>query len=124
MSSPSRRTINRSQARGLKGRASVSLLAAVGLLALSACLFVRAAPSEEPIPPTLTPDAATITQRVTLSDGTRTGGEVSFVGTGFTPGAIVSIFVALPDGTIVPVADLATINANPPPPAAPSPTRP
>jgi hypothetical protein len=89
------------------------------MLVLSACLFVRAAPSEEPVAATLTPDAATITQRISLSDGTRTGGEVSFVGTGFTPGAIVSIFVAFPDGTVVTVADLATINANPPPPCCP-----
>jgi hypothetical protein len=99
----------------------LSLVLMLCMLILSACLFVHAAPSEEPVAATLVPDSPIITQRVSLSDGTRKGGEVSFVGSGFAPGAIVSIFVALPDGTVVSVTNIADIAANPPPPCCPQP---
>src|SRR4051812_35766459 len=63
---------------------------------------------------TLKASATSITQRVTLSDGTTSGGTVEFVGNGFGPGEVVSIYVTLPDGRVFPVVNQNGV-ATPPP---------
>lgn len=78
--------------------------------ALIAVSFIAtAAATSEPSEPSLIASASDIKQRVTLSDGTRIGGEVTFAGAGFAPGALISIFVTYPDGTVVPAVNVATI---------------
>lgn len=62
---------------------------------------------------TLKADKTTTTQRVRLSDGTNSGDTVQFVGNGFGPGEVVSIFITFPDGRVFPVVNLNGI-ANPP----------
>lgn len=62
---------------------------------------------------TLKADTTSIKQRVILSDGTNSGGTVQFVGNGFGPGEIASIYVTFPDGRVFPVVNLNGI-ANPP----------
>jgi len=62
---------------------------------------------------TLKADVTSIKQRVILSDGTNSGGTVQFVGNGFGPGEIVSIYVTFPDGRVFPVVNLNGV-ANPP----------
>lgn len=62
---------------------------------------------------TLKPDTTSIKQRVLLSDGTASGGTVQFVGNGFGPGEIVSIYVTLPDGRVFAAVNQNGI-ANPP----------
>jgi hypothetical protein len=63
---------------------------------------------------TLKADKATTTQRVILSDGTNSGDTVQFVGNGFGPGEVVSIYITFPDGRVFPVVNL-NGTASPPP---------
>jgi hypothetical protein len=62
---------------------------------------------------TLKADKATTTQRVILSDGTNSGDTVQFVGNGFGPGEVVSIYLTFPDGRVFPVVNLNGVS-NPP----------
>jgi len=76
--------------------------------------FVAIAPVAADTPgATLKPDTTSIKQRVILSDGTNSGGTVQFVGNGFGPGEIVSIYITFPDGRVFPVVNLNGV-ANPP----------
>jgi hypothetical protein len=49
------------------------------------------------------------TQRVVLSDGTNTGDTVDFIGNGFGPGEVVSIYVTFPDGRVFPVTTVSNV---------------
>ncbi len=84
-------------------------------LAMTALLaFIAGAPvAADTAGATLKADKTTTTQRVRLSDGTNSGDTVQFVGNGFGPGEVVSIYVTLPDGRVFPVVNLNGI-ANPP----------
>jgi hypothetical protein len=46
-----------------------------------------------------------VTQGVRLSDGTESGGGARFVGRGFGPGEVVSIYITFPDGRVFPVVN-------------------
>ncbi|MDQ2786512.1 MAG: hypothetical protein M3Y58_16090 [Chloroflexota bacterium] len=84
-------------------------------LAMTALLsFIAVAPvAANTAGATLTPSKTTTTQRVRLSDGTNSGDTVEFVGNGFGPGEVVSIYLTFPDGRVFPVVNLNGI-ANPP----------
>jgi len=84
-------------------------------LAMTALLaFIAVAPvAADTTGATLKADKTTTTQRVRLSDGTNSGDTVQFVGNGFGPGEVVSIYITLPDGRVFPVVNLNGI-ANPP----------
>jgi hypothetical protein len=76
--------------------------------------FIAVAPvSADTQGATLKADKATTTQRVILSDGTNSGDTVQFVGNGFGPGEVVSLYITFPDGRVFPVVNLNGI-ANPP----------
>ena len=84
-------------------------------LAMTALLaFIAVAPVSADTPgATLKADRTTATQRIRLSDGTNSGGQVQFTGNGFGPGEVVSIYITFPDGRVFPVVNLNGL-ANPP----------
>ncbi len=84
-------------------------------LAMTALLaFIAVAPvAADTTGATLKADKATTTQRVLLSDGTASGDTVQFVGNGFGPGEIVSIYITFPDGRVFAPTNQNQI-ANPP----------
>ena len=84
-------------------------------LAMTALLaFIAVAPvAADTTGATLKVDNTTIKQRVILSDGTNSGGNANFVGNGFGPGEVVSIYVTLPDGRVFPAFNQNPL-ANPP----------
>jgi len=88
----------------------------LGVMTVMATLltFITVAPvSADTAGATLTPSKTTTTQRVRLSDGTDSGDTVEFVGNGFGPGEVVSLYITFPDGRVFPVVNLNGI-ANPP----------
>jgi hypothetical protein len=58
---------------------------------------------------TLKGNKTTTTQRVVLSDGTNNGDTVDFIGNGFGPGEVVSVYVTLPDGRVFPVTTVSNV---------------
>ncbi|MGI8856103.1 MAG: hypothetical protein ACR2JW_10145 [Thermomicrobiales bacterium] len=58
---------------------------------------------------TLKGNKTTTTQRVTLSDGTNSGDTVDFIGNGFGPGEVVSIYITFPDGRVFPVSTVSNV---------------
>lgn len=100
--------------KGLRSQKSLSrarapLIVVSCVLLVIASFMAAAAATSEPPEPSLTASPNVIKQRVTLSDGTRTGGEATFAGAGFAAGAIVSLFVTYPDGTVIPAVNLNSI---------------
>jgi len=61
---------------------------------------------------TLKGNKTTTTQRVVLSDGTNEGDTVDFIGNGFGPGEVVSVYVTFPDGRVFPVVNVSTVAPN------------
>ncbi len=84
-------------------------------LAMTALLaFIAVAPvAADTTGATLKADKTTTTQRVILSDGTNSGDTVQFVGNGFGPGEVVSIYITFPDGRVFAPVNQNQI-ANPP----------
>jgi hypothetical protein len=84
-------------------------------LAMTALLaFIAVAPvAADTAGATLKADKTTTTQRVILSDGTNSGDTVQFVGNGFGPGEVVSIYITFPDGRVFAPVNQNQI-ANPP----------
>ena len=62
---------------------------------------------------TLKGNKTTTTQRVALSDGTNEGDTVDFIGNGFGPGEVVSLYLTFPDGRVFPVVNLNGVSVPP-----------
>jgi hypothetical protein len=62
---------------------------------------------------TLAADYSPVSQGVRFSNGTESGGSVHFIGHGFGPGEVVSIYLTFPDGRVFPVVNLNGVS-NPP----------
>ncbi len=78
--------------------------------ALLLVLFAQGGAAAEPTGATLTADTTAITQQVWKpSSGTTAGGAVNFVGRGFGPGEVVSIYITFPDGRVFPAVNLGNL---------------
>jgi len=87
----------------------------VTLVMATLMAFLAIAPVAADTPgATLKGDKTTTTQRIRLSDGNNSGDTVQFVGNGFGPGEVVSIYITFPDGRVFPVVNLNPV-ADPPP---------
>ena len=80
----------------------------------NAAAFITVAPvAADTQAPRSRVDKTTTTQRIVLSDGTNEGDTVDFIGNGFGPGEVVSLYVTFPDGRVFPVVNLNGVSVPP-----------